>query len=318
MLDSFWAGLGGKLSDRWAAILFTPAFAFWAGAWITWLWHTHRHQISHGGWAAAVNQGLSPLTGLPVLAQGAVLAGLLLGVTVSALLVQNLTLPVLHLLQGYWPGWLTWIREPLTRHRTSQIGTLRERLRKLEARRPDTLEPRTMAKYLRLDRKCQRVPLASSQHMPTRLGNILQAFEGRPDVRYGLNTELCWPRLWMLLPDGAKQEITEARSRLSFAVQVWIWGALFTVWTAWAWWALPVGILTAVLAYLRMLAVAAVYGELLQSCFDVHRHLLYTALRWPLPATPAEEHQRGTELTIYLRRGSTAGKPAFTPLQSSG
>ena len=155
-----------------------------------------------------------------------------------------------------------------------------------------------MAKYLQLDRKYQRVPLASSQHMPTRLGNILQAFESRPAVRYGLNTELCWPRLWMLLPDGAKQEITEARSRLSFAAQVWIWGVLFTVWTAWAWWALPVGILTAILAYLRMLVVAGVYGELLESCFDIHRHLLYTALRWPLPATPAEEHQRGTELTV--------------------
>jgi hypothetical protein len=318
VLDSFWAGLGGKLSDRWAALLFTPAFAFWAGGWTTWLWRTHQHQISHVGWAEAIKQALSPLTGLPALVQGILIAGLLFGVTASALLIQNLTLPVLHLLQGYWPGWLAWARGPLTRHHTSQIGTLRRRLRELEARRPGTLDARTMAKYRQLDRKYQRVPPASSQHMPTRLGNILQAFEGRPAVRYGLNAELCWPRLWMLLPDGAKQEITEARSRLSFAAQVWIWGVLFTVWTAWAWWALPVGILTAILAYLRMLVVAGVYGELLESCFDIYRYLLYTALRWPLPATPAEEHQRGTEVTVYLRRGSTAGKPAFTPPQSLG
>jgi hypothetical protein len=38
MLGDFWKGLGGKLADRWVAALLSPAFLFWTGALIAWLW----------------------------------------------------------------------------------------------------------------------------------------------------------------------------------------------------------------------------------------------------------------------------------------
>ena len=57
-----------------------------------------------------------------------------------------------------------------------------------------------------------------------------------------------------------------------------------------------------------LLASAAVFGDLLEATFDVHRRLLYEALQWPQPRTPAEERASGRrkrELTEYLSfRGS--------------
>jgi len=44
-------------------------------------------------------------------------------------------------------------------------------------------------------------PAESDRHMPTKLGNILRAAELRSKDKYGLDAVICWPRLWLLLPD---------------------------------------------------------------------------------------------------------------------
>jgi hypothetical protein len=127
-----------------------------------------------------------------------------------------------------------------------------------------------------------------------------------------MDAVVCWPRLWLLLPDASKQEVSTARAALNGAAELWLWAVLFVGWTVWAWWALPLGILVAVGSYSRMLGAATVYAELVESCYDVHRWRLYEALHWPLPATPAEERQRGQQVTAYLLRGSKATTPTFT------
>ncbi len=75
---------------------------------------------------------------------------------------------------------------------------------------------------------------------------------------------------------------------------------------------MPLGLLGAFLAYRGMLAAAAIYGQLLESAFDVHRVALYQALRWPLPENPAKERSTGRDITTYLYHGSTESTPIFT------
>jgi hypothetical protein len=109
----------------------------------------------------------------------------------------------------------------------------------------------------------------------------------------------------MLLPDAVKKDLQEARADLNAAVRVWLWSLLFIGWGALgAWWAVPIGILSALFSYSWALDAASTYGELIEASFDLHRHLLYQSLRWNLPADPEVEHRVGQDLTRYLHRRS--------------
>jgi hypothetical protein len=149
--------------------------------------------------------------------------------------------------------------------------------------------------------------------MPTRLGNILRAGEARIASHYGLDPIISWPRLWLVLPDAARKEVMATRASLYLAVQATICGAAFVLLAAWAWWAAPVGVAVAVWAYHgQALAAAARYSDIVESCYDLHRGLLYEALRWPVPSSPEDELSQGVQVTAYLRSGSTAATPKFT------
>jgi hypothetical protein len=135
--------------------------------------------------------------------------------------------------------------------------------------------------------------------MPTLLGNLLRAAEEHAWVRYGLEAGVCWPRLWFLLPKDVREEIAAARSRLNETTRWFGWGLLFVVWTVWAWWAAPVGLLIAGLAWQGMTRAALVYGDLVRAAFDLYHPLLFEHLGWPKPKGPED----GRRLTEYLARG---------------
>jgi hypothetical protein len=150
-------------------------------------------------------------------------------------------------------------------------------------------------------RRCR--PREDHDIMPTRLGNILRAAERRPGDRYGLDAILCWPCLWILLPEPVKKDIQDARTELNNAVRLFLWSTLFLVWTIWTWWAIPISLIAAAFAYCWTLDAAEVYATLIEATFDLHRHLLYQALRWELPKDPQEERRVGQQLTNYLWLG---------------
>ena len=78
--------------------------------------------------------------------------------------------------------------------------------------------------------------------MPTRIGNILRAAETRPYDHYGLEAVIVWPRLWLVLPDSARQELSTARASLDSSVAAVIWALGFCAFAPLAWWAAPVGL----------------------------------------------------------------------------
>ena len=157
-------------------------------------------------------------------------------------------------------------------------------------------------------------PVRNDEMLPTRVGNILRAAETRPVHRYGLDAVVVWPRLWLVLPGAVRQELTSARASLDASVAAAIWGAAFVAFTPWAWWAAPVGVVTAAAVILWWLPTRAeVFADLVESTFDLYRSALYQQLRWPLPDTPAAEQQIGRALTKYLVRGSDKSYPTFNP-----
>jgi len=318
VLGDLWKGLGGKLADRWLAALFSPAFAFWLGGFATWLYAYGASAVAREGWVGALKRWTAGVQGLPVVAQGLLVVGPLLLVTLFGLLLQQMSWPVLRLMEGYWPRPLDPPRERLRARLSSRTDRLLPRLRELSARPAAQLSAGELAERGRLARRYQSVPPVPAQRMPTRLGNVLRAAELRSSSRYGLDAVTCWPRLWLLLPEAVRQEVVTARSALYLAIQVWILGVVFPIWSFWAWWAAPLGLFIAVLTYYgRILPAARIYGDLILSCYDVHRGLIYSALRWPLPAHPAEEIRFGKRISAYLTAGSREESPAFTTTEHS-
>jgi hypothetical protein len=58
---------------------------------------------------------------------------------------------------------------------------------------------------------------------------------------------------------------------------------------------------------------ATLYGDLIESAFDLYRFSLYQSLRFPLPKTIAEEEALGLKVTEYLYRGTYPPGLDFIP-----
>jgi hypothetical protein len=57
---------------------------------------------------------------------------------------------------------------------------------------------------------------------------------------------------------------------------------------------------------------AEVFADLVDGTYDLYRSALYQQLRWPLPATPADEIAAGQDLSLYVCRLRWLA-PTFTP-----
>ncbi len=288
MSAKFLESFGSKLAEQWVATLLTPAFVFWAGG--------AAAGLQRFGWKP-------PSTWFslqPEPLQIALLVGFFCVIVASAFVVQRFDFTVLRFLEGYYCPWP--LRRCLIGLEAKRSQRIDERWQKLKGLNYAQLTAKQRDELSQLEWQKHHRPLDNL--MPTRLGNILRAAEEWPLEKYGLDTIVCWSRLWLLLPDAVKKDLQEARADLNTAVRVWFWSLLFIIWTIWAWWAAPVGILSAIFAYYYWaLEAARNYGELIEATFDLHRHLLYQSLRWNLPPDPNEERRVGRDLTQYLWRG---------------
>ncbi|MDZ8263544.1 hypothetical protein [Nostoc sp. ChiQUE01b] len=302
MPTKFLESLGGKLAENWAANILTPAFVFWMGGLLAWVWRFGRKPLED--WLKQQPESLLiavTVTGLLIIA-------------VSAFVVQRFDLSVLRFLEGYWCRWLQPLRRWMIQQQEYEFARKDKCWQALaEKKDKKVITNKELEEYVTLDGQLMQFPSQLNRLMPTKLGNILRAAESRPYDKYGLDAVICWSRLWLVLPDGVKKELQEARSNLNTAGRFWFWSLLFIAWTVWAWWAVPVGLLGAIFAYYWAVDAASVYCSLLESAFDLYRLELYKSLRWPIPINPKQEQELGKQLTNYLLRGSDGDRPIFTP-----
>jgi hypothetical protein len=305
MLPKFLESLGENIAKEWLGKVLFPALVFWLGGLLAvcsnpkFGWKVVEPFVGDGK-----NVATFPLNQL--------ILGLLV-IAVSAAIVQRLELAVLRCLEGYWVPLLNPVRRWLV-GRIETAGSKAKQERQQLFDRYASLTSEEMDKLVRLDWQRKQTPKQSDRLMPTRLGNILRAAERRPLEKYGLETVICFPRLWLLLPAEVKAELSEARSRLNSMVRIWMWSVLFLGWGYYSLWAIAVALGAAWFAYGWMLDAAAVYGDLLESVFDLYRTLLYKSLRLPLPKNPTEELLSGKALTDYLWRGFVEPEPIFEDL----
>ena len=305
MLTAFWEAAGGKLADRFAAVS-VPALVFWLGGLAAWTVH-------QGSLTAATHQ-LQWLDRRGAGVQITVLLAVLLALAGSGIVVGGLAVPVMRLLEGYWPRWADPLRLRLSRRLAERAAAEAAAWQKAYERVQPSADPTAedLAVYTRLERRRRRRPSSPAYFLPTPIGNILRAAERRPLDKYGLDPVILWPRLWPLLPGSLRSDLLAARASLDRAAMAATWGVLFCAFAPLTLWAIPAGLAVAVIAVTSVIpARAQAFGDLMEAAYDQYRTALYTQLRWPLPANPQEEHEAGRQLTFYLWRGSDDPTPAF-------
>jgi len=112
----------------------------------------------------------------------------------------------------YWPRWL----------RRSMIGLEQRRLRRLAQLVKNSKEDRR--RYLEASVDYAHFPIDEDgtprvEH-PTRLGNLIEAFENYPKVKYGIRSVFYWYRLWVVLDKDLREEIDNAQAVVDSTVYV--------------------------------------------------------------------------------------------------
>ncbi len=227
--------------------------------------------------------------------------------------MNHFSLSLLRFLEGYWPNCLKWIGK-LEYRRCEKIDERFQLLATKHNNNPESMTNNELNEFNQVYHEKMLIPDNPAQRMPTRLGNLLRSVELRPEKKYGLDSVICWPRLWLILPEEIKNELIILRETLDSAVHILMWSLLFMIWSVFTVMVIPISLILILFTYRLLLNAAETYGQLVEASFDLYRFSLYEALRWPLPSNPAEERKKGCQLTEYLYKGADPLDPgiAFT------
>lgn len=294
MFGTFFDKVTGLFDRRFVLGLLLPTFVLFAGAGAL--------VATDLRWTRTISwwQHLGPSRQVALAIAAA--AGLVFAATVLGTQVVTIT----RVFEGYWrSGWADktagavgrrWQRRRLTRlaRDTSAVGYQRE--------------------YLAF------APAELGAVLPTRLGNTLRAAESYPGdpERWGLDAVFWWPRLYLIIPDSARAQVDEARASMDQMIVLSALSAVFAAVAAgfgiaglplvvWA----PCaggGLALSRLVYRAAVSSAAVFGDLVRSCFDLYRGDLLTRLGWPRPNKLPDERALWSALGQQLYRRGTSSR----------
>ena len=288
-------------------------------------------------WQAITSDSLPPAvfrdasTGGKVL----ILGGLAL---MLALLLSGLHYPIVRFLEGYplrrWRDRFT-VLGVLDKKMTGRWDREFERLSILRNGPHQSPERTNAARELNV-----RFPAQAKHILPTRLGNVIRAFETHPRKRYGFDGVSAWPRIELLLTDGERADVAESKGDFAFfvnALVVTVTVALLLVierlWriadAADSIVALVVICIVAgtgaIASYFAAVGAAVRWGEPVRAAFDLHRFDLYARLGLKRPVTQAQEMEVGRAMSRlfafaepapnHLRAVDLPSKEGMTPDQ---
>ncbi|MEU7632983.1 hypothetical protein AB0C34_23895 [Nocardia sp. NPDC049220] len=105
---------------------------------------------------------------------------------------------------------------------------------------------------------------------PMWAGDRLRAVDERVGRGTGLDLTTTWPRLWLVLPDAARTEVTTVQERCAAAARTPVWGlAYLTVGVYW-WPALVPGVCAFLVSRHRIRRAVGVYADLVEASVDLY------------------------------------------------
>lgn len=115
-------------------------------------------------------------------------------------------------------------------------------------------------------------------HRPTRIGDAFHTVAVRLRARYAVDVELVWPRLWTILPDAPRADVSGARTAYNSASRLAGWGVLYAALAVLWWPAALIGAGVLATAVSRARGAATVLASLVEASVDLHLPTLATEL----------------------------------------
>jgi hypothetical protein len=299
-MGGFFQELARKLAERWVGLLLLPGALFVAGALLgVRLGHAHAldpattatYLAAMAEWAGQRSGGV----------QAALVVAGLLATGGVGLVVQAMAGITRALWLGQWPPVVARWR---VGRREARWHRLVEARRTLERQHPvETREPHQQAEIDHAANEANRVAMTRPGR-PTWMGDRMHAVERIAQDRYSLDLPFAWPRLWLVLPDNVRTEITTANASFASAVLTgsWAWpaAALGIVW----WPAAFVAVVVGVTGWVRSRGAITGLSSLTEAALDLYGRTLATELgvadeNRAGVLTPAE----GKQITAVVRKG---------------
>ncbi|MEU6511120.1 hypothetical protein [Streptomyces sp. NPDC046942] len=301
-MTAFLNTLGGRLAERWMSLLAIPGLIYLAALACA-VTLGQRHWNDPGRLRArldalAAAPGAHSPGGVAVVAIAVLAGSAAVGVGVQAV--------------GTWweRAWLTDARGPVTRRLTARRRRRWEaadsayRAALVAAGRAtiagaDDAGPLTEAAERHYAARA-RIAFAVPRH-PFWAGDRITAPEHRVWRAYRLDLTAAWPHLWLLAPDGTRQELSTARTAFTSACRLHAWAVAYLLLGACWWPAAVIGVLAAATAVPRGRSAASAFADLVEALTDLHGKDLALALGVPCDGGLTQDV--GTEMTRVLNKG---------------
>jgi hypothetical protein len=237
-------------------------------------------------------------------------------------ILYNLNIPIVRLYEGY-----PWQDSLLGRYRKGRqskhfnaVKQKRERIAKFRLQLrieqvSDNIDDTIDAQRALAFTMNEQYPPFEDLVLPTRLGNVIRAFEMYSRRRYGASAIALWPRLQGVIDTAYAQGLDAAKTSFDFMLHSAFLSALLGVLLSAAglWWYNPlihgfgqrwIGwmIFFVGLSYLLYLAAinrASEWGSQVEAAFDLYRGKLLTQLGYDLKVADLDEERRVWEVLNY-------------------
>jgi hypothetical protein len=227
-----------------------------------------------------------------------------------SILLMALNRPMIRFLEGYGR------HNPLSIFQAKKNKQFQDRIfpllslrdKVIEARRANSNEPLQRKNFAGLLHDAiNTFPERVENVLPTRLGNIMRAYERYSDIVYGIEAIVLWPRIMMVIPDVARDRVREGRVLFDFALNT-LFAGLLTIFLYAVMVALDVrpliagfyipspiipalGIVLSLFGWWQLPGAARERGEQTKSIFDLYRRDLALSFGLELPPTYSAERR---------------------------
>ncbi|WP_406130908.1 hypothetical protein [Streptomyces sp. NBC_00989] len=302
-MGGFFQQLAKTLADRWLSLLVLPGAFFLAAVWLSvTLGHADAWNVALS--TRRVEHTADTVRDLPSGAQALLVVAVLAAASGVGFVVQALAGVTRRVWLGQWPRPFAAVAAARTARRRARWHLLLEKRRALEAASPGT---RTREQQDRIDVVADRVTrLAMAEPgRPTWMGDRIHAVESIAYHRYGLDLTYGWSRLWLVLPDPVRTELTAAHSAFAAAVATGTWALPYLLLTVVWWPAVLIAAGIGLTGWARARSAVADFTTLTEATLDLHGRTLAVALGVGDPAegTGPLRIGEGERITDLVRKG---------------
>ncbi|MFJ1549139.1 hypothetical protein [Streptomyces sp. NPDC088246] len=294
--------LGKKLAERWATLLVLPG-ALYLGTAAAARALGHRRALDAERLVEQISSWADTSVATKAGGQIVLIAGVLVGSAAAGLAAQAFGSAVERItLAAAWRSWPAPFRQlaewriRVRRRRWEEAHGAYHRLRD-QAESDGGASAEATRQRLAAYRARIRIA-AEAPTRPTWSGDRAHAATVRLARDRRLHLPTVWPHLWLLMPETARLEITEARQALSRACALGGWAVLYALLAFWWWPAAPLGAAIAATAWHRVRSCVdtdSLLREAAASLYaaDLARHL-------GIDFTGSLSPEAGDELTQHL------------------